>query len=209
MACRFEITLPGEDARHVATARQALDEVETIEEHLSAFRHTTALERLNRCAAIAPVVVDRPLLDLLCLCRRLHRDTDGAFDVTSTPLSRCWGFTQHEPRVPAEADISAVMDAVGMDYVDIVRSARPFTSPRRYVDQLRGDRQGGRSTGSQPCEGARRRSRAALGRSQQCPQPRQRHAWWPRSACSQCPIGWRVEPIWIARHERRSRQLSR
>ena len=131
MACRFEIMLPGEDAQHVAAARQALDDVEAIEERLSAFRHTTAVSRLNRCAATAPVTVDRPLLDLLCLCQTIHHDTDGAFDVTSTPLSRCWGFMQHEPRLPADAEISAAMEAVGMDHVEVdvqrqsVRYARP------------------------------------------------------------------------------------
>jgi hypothetical protein len=38
MACRFEIALSGEDARHVAAARAALDEVDRIESALTDFR---------------------------------------------------------------------------------------------------------------------------------------------------------------------------
>lgn len=119
MACRFEITLGGEDAGHVAAARQALDEVEAIEEEISAFRNTSAVARMNRQAATAPVIIDRRLLDLLFLCRTLYHDTEGTFDVTSTPLSRCWGFTQREGRIPADDEISSALEAVGMNRVEI------------------------------------------------------------------------------------------
>jgi thiamine biosynthesis lipoprotein len=129
MACRFEITLPGEDAGHVAAARQALDEVEAIEEQISAFSHTSALARLNRCAGTAPVTVDRPLIPLLSLCRALHRDTEGAFDVTSTPLSRCWGFMQRDALIPGDDEISSALAVVGMERVeiDVERQSVRFT----------------------------------------------------------------------------------
>ena len=41
----------------------------------------------------------------LCSTRsaELHAATGGAFDVTSTPLSRCWGFLTREGRVPTDA----------------------------------------------------------------------------------------------------------
>jgi thiamine biosynthesis lipoprotein len=114
MACRFEVTLEGEDAPHVAAAREALDEVDRIEAALTVFRDTSELVRLNRLAGREPVVVDRELLDLLGLCREIHDSTEGAFDVTTTPLSRCWGFLARAGRLPEADEIEQARSVIGM-----------------------------------------------------------------------------------------------
>ena len=41
------------------------------------------------------------------LCRDLHAATGGAFDPTSTPLSREWGFLARQGRLPSEEAIAA------------------------------------------------------------------------------------------------------
>ena len=100
MACRFEVTLPSEDARHVEAARTALDEVDAIEDALSWLRDTSEVSRVNRAAATAPVAVGASLFALLSLCREIHTATGGAFDPASTALSRCWGFLERRPACP-------------------------------------------------------------------------------------------------------------
>ena len=117
MACRFEVTLADEHAPWVGAARAALDDVDAIESRLSVFRDTSAVAALNRTAASGAVRVDEDLFSLVELCRRVHRDTDGAFDITSTPLSRCWGFLRRDGRRPAAGEIAAVMRRVGMHRV--------------------------------------------------------------------------------------------
>jgi FAD:protein FMN transferase len=131
MACRFEITLFGEDARHVPAARDALREADRLEAALTVFRDTSTLVRLNRTAADGPVRTDAELFALLEHCRDLHARTSGAFYVTSTPLSRCWGFMKREGRLPAVADIEAARARVGMDAVklDPVNHTVRFTRP--------------------------------------------------------------------------------
>lgn len=119
MACRFEVTLSGEDAGLVPVARLALDEVDRIESALTVFRDTSALVRVNRHAASAPVRVDDDLFGLLRQCRDLHAATGGAFDITSTPLSRCWGFLTREGRLPSQAEIEAARACVGMNQVEL------------------------------------------------------------------------------------------
>jgi thiamine biosynthesis lipoprotein len=68
---------------------------------------------------------------LLDRCRDLHRDTGGAFDITSTPLSRCWGFLQREGRIPSAEAIAAARARVGFDRValDRVRCTTRFEHP--------------------------------------------------------------------------------
>ena len=127
MACRFEITLASGDAASVPAARAALNEIDRIEDQLSVFREASALSHLNRCAAHEAVEVDGDLLDLLVECRELARATGGAFDVTSTPLSRCWGFLARDGRVPSREAIEKARALVGFDAVNLAAldGARP------------------------------------------------------------------------------------
>lgn len=119
MACRFEVTLSGEDGAWIPAAREALDEAERIESVLTLFRETSELVHVNQRASLGPVPVSRPLFDLLRLCGDLHGRTEGAFDVTSTPLSRCWGFLAREGRLPTAEETAAARAQVGMPFVTL------------------------------------------------------------------------------------------
>jgi thiamine biosynthesis lipoprotein len=121
MACRFEITLAAEDAAFVPAASAALDEIDRLEDELSVFRETSTVSEVNRCAAGEPVVVPRHVIDLLAACQRVHRETGGAFDITTTPLSRCWGFLRRAGRLPDPASIEAARASVGFDAVHVRR----------------------------------------------------------------------------------------
>jgi FAD:protein FMN transferase len=131
MACRFEVTLASGDERHLGAAHAALDEVDRIEDALTWFRPASALSVLNRTAAAEPVKVHEDLFGLLGLARDLHGRTEGAFDVTSAPLSRCWGFMRREGRLPARREIAAARASVGMDGVtlDAARRTVHFLRP--------------------------------------------------------------------------------
>jgi thiamine biosynthesis lipoprotein len=124
MACRFEVTLSHEDARHVDAARAALDEAERVEAVLTVFRDTSEVSAVNREAASVPVAVGGLLYALLERCRALHAATGGAFDPTSGPLTRCWGFLAREGRLPAPEELAAARAAVGFEKVGLGPAAR-------------------------------------------------------------------------------------
>jgi thiamine biosynthesis lipoprotein len=119
MACRFEITLAGRDGSFVPAARAALDEIDCLEAELSVFRETSIISELNRSAAREPTAAPHHVVDLLAHCQRLHEDTGGAFDITTTPLSRCWGFIRRQGRVPDLVEIDAARACVGLDRVQL------------------------------------------------------------------------------------------
>ena len=121
MACRFEITLDQDDAACVPAAQAALNEVDAIEAQLTVFRETSAVAELNRRAGSGDAACNANLFALLARCRELSDDTDGAFDITSTPLSRCWGFLRREGRLPAEHEIDRARAMVGMRKVRLDR----------------------------------------------------------------------------------------
>ncbi len=134
MACSFEVTLGSEDASYVPAARAALDGVGAIEDQLTIFRETSALVDLNRRAALEPVVVDRALFDLLRECVEIHRDTNGAFDISSTPLSRCWGFLRRDARLPSQAIIDAARMNVGLDALILDADSSTVRFSRKGVE---------------------------------------------------------------------------
>lgn len=119
MACRFEITLADRDGSFVPAARAALEEIDRLEAELSVFRPDTIISNLNRRAAREPVAAPPHIIDLLTRCQWWHQQTGGAFDITTTPLSRCWGFLRREGRVPGAAEIDAARALVGLDRVGI------------------------------------------------------------------------------------------
>jgi FAD:protein FMN transferase len=131
MACRFEITIASEDAAWLPAVRDALDGIDRFEDELSVFRETSTISRINRGASTAPVAIHDDLMALLQHCDELRRQTGGAFDITSTPLSRCWGFLLRQGRLPSPAEIDDARRTVGGDAVVLdapegsVRFARP------------------------------------------------------------------------------------
>jgi FAD:protein FMN transferase len=124
MACRFEVALPEEEARHVDAALEALDEADRLEAALTVFRDTSELSRINRQAAAAPAPASDELFALLTRCQRLHAETEGAFDITSTPLSRRWGFLKSDARQPSTCGADHPTTVVGMNRVRLDATTR-------------------------------------------------------------------------------------
>jgi thiamine biosynthesis lipoprotein len=131
MACRFEVTLPGYAGRDVPAAQAALQLVDRLEDRLSVFRSASELCAVNERAAAEAVRVGPEVLDLVRRCKSLYEATEGAFDPTSTPLSRSWGFLVRSGRLPTSAEIAQARARVGMSAVALderdrsVRYARP------------------------------------------------------------------------------------
>lgn len=156
MACRFEITLPQSAQAGVRAASAALDEVARLEQQLSIFRPDSEISQLNQTAATQTVSVEPALFDLLNLCQELSRATAGAFDVTSGPLSHCWGFVRRQRRIPTTAEIEQARATVGSEklLLDVAARTLRFAQPGveinlgsigkgyaldRVAEQLRGE----------------------------------------------------------------------
>ncbi|HJQ81734.1 MAG TPA: FAD:protein FMN transferase [Lacipirellulaceae bacterium] len=118
MACEFEVQLAAtrndESMEHVFAA---LDLVEALETQLTVYRDDSEVIRINRQAQSQPVAVEPRLFELFEQAATLHRDTDGAFDITSGPLSQAWGFFRREGRVPSNEEITAGLKRVGMQHI--------------------------------------------------------------------------------------------
>jgi thiamine biosynthesis lipoprotein len=117
MATTFEVILPFGAPSASASAQAALDEIDRLEAQLTVYRDSSEVSRLNSRAAQHPVRVEANLFELLALAATLHRETEGAFDVSVGALIKAWGFFRRSGRVPTPQERAQVAERIGMQHV--------------------------------------------------------------------------------------------
>ena len=92
-----------------------------IDRAASTWRNDSDASRFNRAAAREWVEVSVDLVTLVDTAREIHEQSDGAFDITVSPLVRLWGQGAVEPSAAA---IGEARGCVGMRLVE----TRPATA---------------------------------------------------------------------------------
>ena len=119
MACQFEIRLESEaGADSTDTAIRALDKIEAVEDRLTIYREKSELIEINKIASEGRANIPNDLVELFELADQLWHESAGAFDVTSGPLSRLWGFDRRDPILPEKGDVQSCLESVGWNQVD-------------------------------------------------------------------------------------------
>jgi len=118
MACEFAVEYHAADGAETTDAvLESLNLVERIEDQLTVYRDHSEVVAINAVAADEPVSVEPQLFSLLELSAWFHSATNGAFDITSGPLSKAWGFFRREGRLPSQVEIDDALDRVGAQHV--------------------------------------------------------------------------------------------
>ena len=113
--CEVRVYAPDEPtARHWSDA--AIAEVHRIETKYSRYRDDSVTTAINRAAGGTAISVDEETAGLLDFAAELHRQSGGAFDLTSGVLRRAWDFKTG--RVPAQAALDQVMPRVGWSKIE-------------------------------------------------------------------------------------------
>lgn len=113
MASSCEVRAQAPDEGRLREAVQAaIQEVRRIETKYSRYRGDSVVAGINAAAGTGrPHLLDAETGDLLDFADRLHRISEGRFDITSGGLRRCWDFAG--ARVPSRADVAAALQSVG------------------------------------------------------------------------------------------------
>lgn len=121
MGTRFELIVHHPDSRHArAAGEEALAEIERLDRHLSAFRSSSIIGRLNARAGGPAIPIDSETLALLELAAHISLASGGTFDPTIGPLMHAWGFRDSPPpaRPPNLADVAWGMNSVELNAYD-------------------------------------------------------------------------------------------
>jgi thiamine biosynthesis lipoprotein len=120
MACQFAIYLnAGQYTHGPEHAFEALDLIEQLEDQMTVYRDHSEISQINQTAATYPAIVESQLYGLLRESFRLYGETNGAFDITSGPLSKAWGFFRRQGQIPDEESIAAALDIVGSQWLEL------------------------------------------------------------------------------------------
>jgi len=120
MATTFEIFIVHDDkdcAQQAAIA--AFEELDKIEAEFSRFIDNSDVSRINHLAANQPLVVGLDTFECLKLCKRMHKETNGAFDVTVGMLMDCWFAKDRTMRKPTKAELDAARQNCGLDLIEL------------------------------------------------------------------------------------------
>jgi FAD:protein FMN transferase len=137
MGTTFDVAAYGQKPEGLTAAvNEVFDEIDRLDRQMSAYREDSELSYINRAAARRRVVVEPTLFGLIRDALRYSSETSGAFDITVGPLMRAWGFFRHQGRVPNDAKLPEMLQAVGYTHVklDIERSTLWFDCPGVQLD---------------------------------------------------------------------------
>lgn len=136
MGSNCEIVAAGRDidaTRHAMGL--AAREVVRIEHKYSRYRNdnTSIVHRINAAAGSqVSIECDGEMVSLLEIAARLHRLSDGLFDITSGVLRRAWDFAGNE--IPPASGIAALMPLIGWDKVEFDGTHLRLPIPGMEVD---------------------------------------------------------------------------
>jgi len=119
MGSTFEILFPASNRSRIEVAHRALDDVRRLEGIMTVYRDDSELSRVNREAALEAVEVNEELAEVLALSLEVSRQTEGAFDITSGVLSRCWGFKDRKGEIPSDEAIQESLTRMGWKFVGL------------------------------------------------------------------------------------------
>jgi FAD:protein FMN transferase len=87
MGSTYSVVVYGHDPEQMEAAIDAaFDEVERLDQLLSNYSSDSEWSRINREACDRPVRVSPEVFDLISRCVEYSRRSDGAFDITVSPL---------------------------------------------------------------------------------------------------------------------------
>ena len=115
MGCRFEVIFNLlENSVATSIGADALDIIEQIEDQISVYRPTSEISRINESLCSDWHDLSPEVYDLLWLAKKIHAQTNHAFDVTAGPLIKAWGFLQKKGRTPSPEKLAEAIACSGM-----------------------------------------------------------------------------------------------
>jgi len=119
MGSPIEITAYGEETSCRNGIEAAFVEIGRIERLLSIYQPNSVLAQINRFSKKGSISVPGEVLELLSKSILYAKESQGAFDITTGPLIRLWGFgpgkEKREP--PSREEIIAACRSVGSEYL--------------------------------------------------------------------------------------------
>lgn len=140
MGTTYHITAVGNQGVRVAETVLQMEvdkKLEEINQIMSTYIPDSELSMLNQAPVNKPVVVSKPLFQILVKSGEITRLSGTAFDVTVGPLVNLWGFgpEERDQNKPDAATLAEARARVGFQFVQLDAERRQVTKTRDvYID---------------------------------------------------------------------------
>jgi len=125
LGAEAQVILDHEDA--ATLVGRAVRDIRRLEQIFSLYRPESALSALNRDGMLKNPPFE--LVELLSLCSRIHRRTQGGFDPTVQPLWALYARRVSAGRHPSRAEIETARGLVGWTNVHVAADRVAFGMP--------------------------------------------------------------------------------
>lgn len=99
----------------------AIDKAQNLADR---YNQGSQISIVNREAHKFPVGVDKELYNLIENATNISKNTEGAFDITVTPLVELWGFYKKQGSLPSDAKIKEALASVGFNNIVLDREKK-------------------------------------------------------------------------------------
>ncbi|MFC1517106.1 FAD:protein FMN transferase [Candidatus Margulisiibacteriota bacterium] len=112
---------------------KVFDRITEIEKMVNFFDPKSELSKINQKAAYKEVKVSEEMYYLLSKALWGSKVTDGAFDITATPLSMLYGFGTDTKKVPTKEQTKKALNLVGYQYIILNEKRRSVRLAKKGI----------------------------------------------------------------------------
>jgi thiamine biosynthesis lipoprotein len=121
----------GPEESAVAALNAALDRMEEVDDKFNILNPESPLHAFNHNGI---PVTDTEILGIVGPALEMSRSTDGAFDVSISPLIELWGFYDEAPELPERQEVEECLERVGYEYLTLEEGSLTKTREDVRID---------------------------------------------------------------------------
>lgn len=89
--------------------------------------------RLNSANKTKPVAVSDDMFEVLKLCLKLWKASDGAFDPTTTAVKKLWQDAADTQKIPSQREIKSVLSKTGFENVRLINEHKAVVCDKKSI----------------------------------------------------------------------------
>lgn len=106
-----------------------------VNQHMSVFEKKSEINQINNLEAGEEMEISSELARLLTTAKRIHKESNGAFDPTVGRLVNLWGFgVDGKHNIPDEQSIKNELKYVGLDKIDLKENTLTKKQSTTYLN---------------------------------------------------------------------------
>ena len=114
--CKLIAVVPADQWDITEEALEAAENaLRSVERRMSSYRASSEISRLNAAETCVAVPLSDQTLDVLWMSKKITEHTDGAFDVTYSPMFDLWTRCGKARRLPTAAELEQVRKVCGWE----------------------------------------------------------------------------------------------